>query len=33
MTDIADEATAIATGYRPGANCLPEEHRVWKARQ
>ena len=33
MTDIADEATAIATGYRPGANRPPEEYRVWTARR
>jgi hypothetical protein len=33
MTDIADGATAIATGYRPGANRLPEEYRVWTARR
>ena len=30
---FADEATAIATGYRPCANCLPDEYRVWKARR
>ncbi len=28
---FADEATAIAAGYRPCANCLPEEYRRWKA--
>ena len=33
LTDIADEATAIATGYRSGANRLPEEYRVWTARR
>lgn len=33
MTDIADEATAIATGYRSGATCRPEEYRVRKAPQ
>ena len=33
MTDTAGEATAIATGYRPGANCLPAEYRVRNARQ
>jgi len=30
---FADEPTAIATGYRPCANCLPERYRAWKARQ
>ena len=29
---FADEATAIAAGYRPCARCLPEEYRRWKAR-
>ena len=28
---FADEATAIAAGYRPCANCLPEKYRAWKA--
>jgi len=28
---FADEATAIAAGYRPCANCRPDEYRVWKA--
>ena len=28
---FADEATAIAAGYRPCANCLPEKYREWKA--
>jgi hypothetical protein len=28
---FADEATAIASGYRPCANCLPVEYRAWKA--
>ena len=28
---FADEATAIAAGYRPCANCLPDEYRRWKA--
>jgi methylphosphotriester-DNA--protein-cysteine methyltransferase len=28
---FADEATAIAAGYRPCAVCLPEEYRAWKA--
>ncbi|HEX4520063.1 MAG TPA: Ada metal-binding domain-containing protein [Gaiellaceae bacterium] len=28
---FADEATAIAAGYRPCAVCLPAEYRAWKA--
>lgn len=28
---FADEATAIAAGYRPCAVCLPEDYRRWKA--
>lgn len=28
---FADEATAIAAGYRPCATCLPEQHAAWKA--
>jgi hypothetical protein len=28
---FADEATAIAAGYRPCAACLPERYRAWKA--
>ena len=28
---FADEATAIAAGYRPCANCMPERYREWKA--
>ena len=28
---FADEATAIAAGYRPCANCLPEEYAAWRA--
>jgi methylphosphotriester-DNA--protein-cysteine methyltransferase len=28
---FAGEATAIAAGYRPCANCLPERYREWKA--
>jgi methylphosphotriester-DNA--protein-cysteine methyltransferase len=28
---FADEETAIAAGYRPCANCLPEKYRAWKA--
>ncbi|WP_033295903.1 Ada metal-binding domain-containing protein [Amycolatopsis jejuensis] len=27
---FADEATAIAAGYRPCAVCCPEKYRVWK---
>jgi methylphosphotriester-DNA--protein-cysteine methyltransferase len=27
---FADEETAIATGYRPCARCLPEKYREWK---
>jgi methylphosphotriester-DNA--protein-cysteine methyltransferase len=29
---FADEASAIAAGYRPCANCLPGEYRQWKER-
>jgi methylphosphotriester-DNA--protein-cysteine methyltransferase len=29
---FADEAAAIAAGYRPCARCLPERYRAWKAR-
>jgi Metal binding domain of Ada len=28
---FADEATAIASGYRPCAGCMPERYREWKA--
>lgn len=28
---FADEATAIAAGYRPCASCMPEEYKAWKA--
>lgn len=28
---FADEATAIAAGYRPCAGCMPERYREWKA--
>jgi methylphosphotriester-DNA--protein-cysteine methyltransferase len=28
---FADEASAIAAGYRPCARCLPDEYRAWKA--
>ena len=27
---FADEATAIAAGYRPCAVCMPDRYRVWK---
>ncbi|MFD7875945.1 Ada metal-binding domain-containing protein [Streptomyces sp. NPDC059766] len=27
---FADEATAVAAGYRPCAVCLPERHRAWR---
>jgi len=26
-----NEAEAIASGYRPCGNCLPEKHSAWKA--
>ena len=29
---FADEATAIAAGYRPCAVCMPEAYRRWKAK-
>ena len=29
---FADEASAIAAGYRPCARCLPDEYRAWRAR-
>ena len=28
---FADEATAIAAGFRPCARCLPEKYADWKA--
>jgi hypothetical protein len=28
---FADEATAIAAGYRPCATCLPDRYAAWKA--
>ncbi len=28
---FADEATAVAAGYRPCAVCMPAEYRAWKA--
>jgi methylphosphotriester-DNA--protein-cysteine methyltransferase len=27
---FADEATALAAGYRPCARCLPDRYRAWK---
>jgi methylated-DNA-[protein]-cysteine S-methyltransferase len=30
---FADEATAIAAGYRPCANCMPTEYAGWKRRR
>jgi methylphosphotriester-DNA--protein-cysteine methyltransferase len=30
---FADEATAIAAGYRPCGNCMRAEYRKWKAGQ
>jgi methylphosphotriester-DNA--protein-cysteine methyltransferase len=27
---FADEATAIAAGYRPCAGCMPEQYKAWK---
>ncbi|OBC03781.1 MULTISPECIES: Ada metal-binding domain-containing protein [Gordonia] len=30
---FADEATAIAAGYRPCAVCLPEKYRAWRRAQ
>jgi hypothetical protein len=27
---FADEAVAVAAGYRPCAVCLPEQYRVWR---
>jgi methylated-DNA-[protein]-cysteine S-methyltransferase len=30
---FADEATAVAAGYRPCATCLPAEYRRWKERR
>lgn len=29
---FADEATAVAAGYRPCAVCMPEAYRAWKNR-
>ncbi|SKZ70705.1 Uncharacterised protein [Mycobacteroides abscessus subsp. abscessus] len=30
---FADEATAIAAGFRPCAVCLPEKYRAWRQAQ
>jgi methylphosphotriester-DNA--protein-cysteine methyltransferase len=30
---FADEAAAIAAGYRPCARCMPERYRAWKANE
>ena len=30
---FADEASAIAAGYRPCAKCMPEKYAKWKATQ
>lgn len=30
---FADEAGAVAAGYRPCAICMPEAYRAWKARR
>jgi methylphosphotriester-DNA--protein-cysteine methyltransferase len=27
---FADEATAVAAGYRPCARCLPDQYQAWK---
>ena len=29
---FADEATAVAAGYRPCATCMPEDYRAWVER-
>jgi methylphosphotriester-DNA--protein-cysteine methyltransferase len=28
---FADEATAVAAGYRPCARCMPAEYAAWRA--
>ena len=28
---FADEAIAVAAGYRPCARCMPEQYREWRA--
>ncbi|HSF27369.1 MAG TPA: Ada metal-binding domain-containing protein [Actinomycetes bacterium] len=30
---FADEATAVAAGFRPCARCMPDEYAAWKAKQ
>ena len=30
---FADEATAIAAGYRPCGTCMRQQYRIWRARQ
>jgi methylphosphotriester-DNA--protein-cysteine methyltransferase len=30
---FADEAAAVAAGYRPCARCLPDRYRKWKSAQ
>jgi hypothetical protein len=30
---FADEATAVAAGYRPCRACLPDRYQAWKRRQ
>jgi hypothetical protein len=30
---FADEATAIAAGYRPCGNCMRRQYKMWRARQ
>ena len=29
---FADEATAIAAGYRPCGNCMPTAYKAWRAK-
>ncbi|TAM08991.1 MAG: metal-binding protein [Nevskiaceae bacterium] len=30
---FADEATAVAAGYRPCAVCMPQEYAIWKRKR
>jgi hypothetical protein len=30
---FADEATAIAAGYRPCGNCMRRQYKIWRAHQ
>ena len=30
---FANEAAAVAAGYRPCARCMPERYRAWKANE